>query len=159
MIKRALADREGAPLLTRQGWAANAELLMRVAPHARRADQAPVEIRYTRRRTRHALRRGRRCGKRGSWPGGRRGVARAAPRRLRPRRHPHRSRRPRRRRSPPVRGGRRAGDESEGTTVKGIFRIGRKGRAALAIAAAALVAGTEASAEAVQQRLPFRAGE
>ena len=49
VIKRALADREGAPLLTRQGWAANAELLMRVAPHARRADQAPVEIRYTRR--------------------------------------------------------------------------------------------------------------
>jgi glycosyltransferase involved in cell wall biosynthesis len=49
VIKRALADREGAPLLTRQGWAANAELLMRVAPHARRADQSPVEIRYTRR--------------------------------------------------------------------------------------------------------------
>ncbi|HEV3049447.1 MAG TPA: glycosyltransferase family 2 protein [Longimicrobium sp.] len=49
VIKRALADREGAPLLTGQGWAANAELLMRVAPHARRADQAPVEIRYTRR--------------------------------------------------------------------------------------------------------------
>ncbi len=43
--------------------------------------------------------------------------------------------------------------------MKGIFRISRKGRAALAIAAAALVAGTEASAEAVQQRLPFRAGE
>jgi glycosyltransferase involved in cell wall biosynthesis len=49
VIKRALADREGAPLLTRQGWAANAELLLRVAPHARRADQAAVEIRYTRR--------------------------------------------------------------------------------------------------------------
>lgn len=49
VIRRALADREGVPLLTRQGWAANAELLMRVAPHARRADQAPVEIRYTRR--------------------------------------------------------------------------------------------------------------
>ncbi|HEU4884145.1 MAG TPA: glycosyltransferase family 2 protein [Longimicrobium sp.] len=49
VIKRAMADREGAPLLTRQGWAANAELLLRVAPHARRADQAAVEIRYTRR--------------------------------------------------------------------------------------------------------------
>lgn len=49
VIKRALQDREGQPLLTRQGWAANAELLLRVAPHARRADQAPVEIRYTRR--------------------------------------------------------------------------------------------------------------
>jgi glycosyltransferase involved in cell wall biosynthesis len=49
VIKRALQDREGAPLLTRQGWAANAELLLRVAPHVRRADQIPVEIRYTRR--------------------------------------------------------------------------------------------------------------
>ena len=49
VLKRALADREGRPLLTRQGWAANAELLMAVAPHARRADQAPVELRYARR--------------------------------------------------------------------------------------------------------------
>jgi glycosyltransferase involved in cell wall biosynthesis len=49
VIKRALADREGAPLLTRQGWAANAELLLRVAPNVRRADHAPAEIRYTRR--------------------------------------------------------------------------------------------------------------
>ena len=49
VVKRALADREGAPLLTRQGWAANAELLLRVAPHVRRAESAPVEIRYTRR--------------------------------------------------------------------------------------------------------------
>jgi glycosyltransferase involved in cell wall biosynthesis len=49
VLKRAIADCAGAPLLTRQGWAANAELLMRVAPHARRADQAAVEIRYTRR--------------------------------------------------------------------------------------------------------------
>lgn len=49
VIRRALADREGAPLLTRQGWAANAELLMAVAPHARRADQAEVRLRLTRR--------------------------------------------------------------------------------------------------------------
>lgn len=49
VIRRALADREGAPLLTRQGWAANAELLMAVAPHTRRADQAPVQLRYGRR--------------------------------------------------------------------------------------------------------------
>jgi hypothetical protein len=49
VIRRALADREGAPLLTKQGWAANAELLMAVAPHVRRADQAPVQLRYTRR--------------------------------------------------------------------------------------------------------------
>lgn len=49
VIKRALADREGAPLLTRQGWAANAELMLAVAPHTRRTDQAPVQLRYTRR--------------------------------------------------------------------------------------------------------------
>lgn len=49
VIKRALADREGAPLLTRQGWAANAELLMAVAPHTRRTDQAAVQLRYMRR--------------------------------------------------------------------------------------------------------------
>jgi hypothetical protein len=49
VIKRALADREGAPLLTRQGWAANAELLMAVAPHTRRTDQSAVQLRYLRR--------------------------------------------------------------------------------------------------------------
>ncbi|HVH13478.1 MAG TPA: glycosyltransferase family 2 protein [Longimicrobium sp.] len=49
VVKRALQDREGAPLLTRQGWAANAELLMAVAPHTRRADQAAVQLRYNRR--------------------------------------------------------------------------------------------------------------
>lgn len=37
------------PLLTSQGWAANAELLLAVAPHARRSDVAPVRLRYTRR--------------------------------------------------------------------------------------------------------------
>lgn len=49
VIRRAIADREGAPLLTRQGWAANAELLMAVAPHTRRADVASVQLRYNRR--------------------------------------------------------------------------------------------------------------
>jgi dolichol-phosphate mannosyltransferase len=49
VLKRAMQDREGAPLLTRQGWAANAELLMAVAPHTRRADQSAVQLRYTRR--------------------------------------------------------------------------------------------------------------
>jgi hypothetical protein len=44
--------------------------------------------------------------------------------------------------------------------VKAIFRIGRKTRTAFAIAVAALVAGgTDAAAEAPQQRLPFRSGE
>jgi hypothetical protein len=35
-----------APLLARDGWTANAELLLRVAPHARRADQVEVRLRY-----------------------------------------------------------------------------------------------------------------
>lgn len=49
VLKRALAERDGAPLLTRQGWAANAELLLAVAPHARRAEGAEVTARYDRR--------------------------------------------------------------------------------------------------------------
>ncbi|HEX2203388.1 MAG TPA: glycosyltransferase family 2 protein, partial [Longimicrobium sp.] len=49
VLKRALQDRDGKPLLTRSGWAANAELLMAVAPHARRAEDAEVQMRYTRR--------------------------------------------------------------------------------------------------------------
>lgn len=49
VLKRALADVEGKPLLSRSGWAANAELLVRVAPHVRRAEQAEVGLRYTRR--------------------------------------------------------------------------------------------------------------
>jgi hypothetical protein len=49
VLKRAMQDREGAPLLTRQGWAANAELLMAVAPHTRRADQSAVQLKYMRR--------------------------------------------------------------------------------------------------------------
>ena len=49
VLKRALAEREGAPLLTRRGWAANAELLLAVAPHLRRAEGAEVALRYDRR--------------------------------------------------------------------------------------------------------------
>lgn len=48
VLRRAFQGAEGA-LLTRQGWAANAELLLAVAPHARRAEQVPVRLRYTRR--------------------------------------------------------------------------------------------------------------
>ena len=48
-LKRALAERDGAPLLTRQGWAANAELLLAVLPHARRVEEAEVTVRYDRR--------------------------------------------------------------------------------------------------------------
>ncbi|HET7460359.1 MAG TPA: glycosyltransferase, partial [Longimicrobium sp.] len=48
VLKRALQD--GKPLLTKQhGWAANAELLLSVAPHVRRAENAEVQLRYTRR--------------------------------------------------------------------------------------------------------------
>jgi glycosyltransferase involved in cell wall biosynthesis len=44
-LGRALSDLESAdsPLLTHQGWAANAELLIRVWPHVRRAESAPSE--------------------------------------------------------------------------------------------------------------------
>ncbi|HET7233816.1 MAG TPA: glycosyltransferase family 2 protein, partial [Longimicrobium sp.] len=50
VLKRALQDRDGKPLLTKQhGWAANAELLICVAPHVRRVENAEVQLRYTRR--------------------------------------------------------------------------------------------------------------
>ncbi len=46
VLKRALAERNGDPLLSRRGWAANAELLLAVAPHTRRAEQTEVRMRY-----------------------------------------------------------------------------------------------------------------
>lgn len=49
VLRRALQDREGQPLLTKHGWAANAELLLCVLPHVRRAEGAEVSLRYTRR--------------------------------------------------------------------------------------------------------------
>jgi hypothetical protein len=49
VLRRALQDLEGRPLLTRHGWAANAELLLAVLPHVRRADGAEVSLHYTRR--------------------------------------------------------------------------------------------------------------
>lgn len=49
VLKRAIAAREGAPLLSREGWAANVELLLAVAPHARRADATEARHRYDRR--------------------------------------------------------------------------------------------------------------
>ena len=49
VLKRALAETEGKPLLSRPGWAANVELLLAVTPHVRRADVAEVSLRYTRR--------------------------------------------------------------------------------------------------------------
>ncbi|HET6231118.1 MAG TPA: glycosyltransferase family 2 protein [Longimicrobiaceae bacterium] len=49
VLRRALQERGDKPLLTRGGWAANAELLLAVAPHARRAEEAEVTVRYDRR--------------------------------------------------------------------------------------------------------------
>lgn len=38
VLRKAITDREGGPLLTRDGWAANVELLLAVAPHVRRME-------------------------------------------------------------------------------------------------------------------------
>ncbi|HWK88752.1 MAG TPA: glycosyltransferase family 2 protein [Longimicrobium sp.] len=77
VVKRALGDRAGQPLLTRDGWAANAELLMAVAPHSRRADEAQVGLRYTRRQRESRFR---------AWPSVKETweLARRAPRRVAP---------------------------------------------------------------------------
>src|SRR2546425_1994449 len=40
------ARRDGAPLLATDGWCASAELLARLAPHARRGDAIPAAARY-----------------------------------------------------------------------------------------------------------------
>lgn len=46
VLKRALSDRNGDALLSCQGWAANAELLMAVVPHSRRTEVAEVALRH-----------------------------------------------------------------------------------------------------------------
>ncbi len=46
VLKRALAERNGTPLLTSDGWAANVELLAAVSPHSRRTEGLEVERRY-----------------------------------------------------------------------------------------------------------------
>lgn len=46
VLKRVLADRNGAPLLTAEGWAANVELILAVAPHSRRTEGTEVARRY-----------------------------------------------------------------------------------------------------------------
>jgi len=48
-LKRAIQDAGDRPLLNTDGWAANAELLARALPHARRAEEVPVHMRYDRR--------------------------------------------------------------------------------------------------------------
>jgi glycosyltransferase involved in cell wall biosynthesis len=49
VLKRALAARNGAPLLTHDGWAANLELLAAATPHARRTECLDVVRRHDRR--------------------------------------------------------------------------------------------------------------
>jgi glycosyltransferase involved in cell wall biosynthesis len=49
VLKRALAGRNGSPLLKAEGWAANVELLMAVSPHSRRTEGLDIERRYDRR--------------------------------------------------------------------------------------------------------------
>jgi glycosyltransferase involved in cell wall biosynthesis len=45
VLKKALRDRP-TPLITCDGWAANVELLGKLAPHARRITEAPLAMRY-----------------------------------------------------------------------------------------------------------------
>ena len=50
VLKRALAElSEGEPLMREDGWAANLELLLRVAPHLRQWDELEVPVDLTRR--------------------------------------------------------------------------------------------------------------
>jgi glycosyltransferase involved in cell wall biosynthesis len=46
VLKRALAGRNGSPLVTAEGWAANVQLLAAIAPHARRSEALDVSRRY-----------------------------------------------------------------------------------------------------------------
>jgi glycosyltransferase involved in cell wall biosynthesis len=47
-IRKALEEAGSGRLLTTEGWAANAELLEKVAPHSRRTEAVDVHIRYSR---------------------------------------------------------------------------------------------------------------
>jgi len=46
VLKKMLREAGEGPLLRQEGWAANLELLGLVAPHARRIEEAPLEMRY-----------------------------------------------------------------------------------------------------------------
>lgn len=46
VLKKALRAAGDAPLLTAEGWGANVQLLAVVAPHARRIEEVPVEMRF-----------------------------------------------------------------------------------------------------------------
>jgi glycosyltransferase involved in cell wall biosynthesis len=49
LLKRALRERDGEPLVKRDGWAASLELLLAVAPHTKRVEETQSEVRYDRR--------------------------------------------------------------------------------------------------------------
>ena len=49
VLKKALSEFEGVPLFTTEGWAANLELLLAVAPHTRRAEVSEIASRSHRR--------------------------------------------------------------------------------------------------------------
>lgn len=55
-IRKAVAAGGGSPLLTRSGWAANAQLLAVLAPFARRIAEVPVGLRYDIRHRRTRIR-------------------------------------------------------------------------------------------------------
>lgn len=50
VLKRVLAERNGEPLMSTDGWAANVELLLAVTPHSRRTEVTEVSHRPERRR-------------------------------------------------------------------------------------------------------------
>lgn len=49
VLKKAVTERNGTPLLGAEGWAANVELLLAIAPYSRRAEATEVTRRYDRR--------------------------------------------------------------------------------------------------------------
>jgi glycosyltransferase involved in cell wall biosynthesis len=50
VLKKALRElAEGEPLLSGDGWSAHVELLSRTAPHARRIEEVPYQVRYAHR--------------------------------------------------------------------------------------------------------------
>lgn len=48
LLKRAYKENGDEPLLSRDGWAGSLELLLTVAPHTRRIEEIPSEVRYDR---------------------------------------------------------------------------------------------------------------
>jgi glycosyltransferase involved in cell wall biosynthesis len=48
LLKRAFRERDGEPLVKRDGWAASLELLLAVAPHTKRVEETRSEVRYDR---------------------------------------------------------------------------------------------------------------